>query len=265
MSFFNSLKSKPFYFHLLIAIALMGIVLWGLLKFLDIYTLHGETITVPDLKNYPIGEVEIMMEEKGLRYLVVDSVYDSKTEAGAVLEQDPQPNFQVKYNRIIYLTVNAILPPQVKMPDLVDLSLRQAIAQLESCGLKPGNLKYVPDIAFNAVIEQGFKGKKIAPGDMIVKGSAIDLVLGEGESDEMVFLPFLVNLTLEEAIAAISAASLNLGSVVPDAPIKDSTLARVYKQTPAYHSDAMINLGKTIDLFITESPEKIKVDTTNTF
>lgn len=262
MKFLRFFKSKWLYINLLIAVVLLGGIGWGLLKYLDSYTLHGETITVPDLKNYQVAEVEKIMTEKGLRFLVVDSVYDSKKAGGAVMEQEPKAHRQVKHNRTIYLTVNALLPPQVKMPDLVDLSLRQAIAQLESGGLKAGKLTYVPDIAFNAVIKQEFKGEIIKPGDMIVKGSVIDLVLGEGESNEMVPVPYLVNLTLEEAIAAISAASLNQGTIIPDAPIKDSTSARVYKQIPGYSSEGMINLGRAVDLFITESPTKIITDTT---
>ena len=264
MKFFSFFKGKTYLLHFLVAFLLLSGIAWGLLKFLDVYTLHGETITVPDLKNYQMQEVEKIIEEKGLRYLVVDSVYDSKKGPGAVIEQEPKPFLQVKHNRTIYLTVNAELPPQVKMPDLVDLSLRQAIAQLESGGLKIGKLTYVPDIAFNAVIMQEHKGKKIAAGEMIVKGAVIDLVLGEGESDEMVPVPNLINLTLEEAIAAISAASLNQGTIIPDAVLKDSASARVYRQVPGYSSQGMINLGRPIDLFITESPNKIKTDTTTT-
>lgn len=228
---------------------------WGVLRLLAIYTMHGETVTVPDLKGYTIEEVAEMMDQRGLRFEVVDSVYDPKLKAGAVLEQEPKPESQVKLNRMLYLTINASNPPKVKMPDLIDVSLRQAVAILESSGLKVGNLTYVPDIAQNAVLAQEFKGKKLEPGELVAKGSAIDLVLGK-ESDEMVQIPNLLNLSLEDAFTALYAASLNPGSVIKDETVKDSTQARVYRQLPAFFDGNLVNMGSSVDLFITQSQDK---------
>src|SRR5207244_4487249 len=97
--------------------------------------------------------------------------------------------------RTIYLTVNAMMPPLVKMPNLVDLTLRQASAKLETYGFKLGTLEYVPDLAKNAVLSQKVKGKKIEPGTLIEKGVTVTLVLGDGLSDNKVSVPRLLNLT----------------------------------------------------------------------
>ena len=64
------------------------------------------------------------------------------------------------------------------MPDLVNLSLRQAKAKLESSGLKMGELTYTPDIAKNAVLKQFARGVEIEKGTSIVKGATIDLEMG---------------------------------------------------------------------------------------
>lgn len=252
MSFFRFLFSKIFLLNLLIAVVVLVLLFWGSLKLLNRYTLHGETISVPNLTGLKVKDAEDILEEKGLRYMVNDSVFDSKAKRGAIIDQDPKPDVQVKHNRTIYLTVNAVLPPKVKMPNLVDLSLRQTTAVLETYGLRVGNLTYVPDIAFNAVLKQQVKGKNILPGEMVEKGTAVDLVLGQGESEEMVPLPDLTDMTVAEAVSALNAASLNLGSVIKDATVTDSTRARVYRQLPEYAPGARINAGKAVDIFIAQ-------------
>jgi eukaryotic-like serine/threonine-protein kinase len=257
MNFFRFFISKSFFINLIAALLVFVVLGWGVLRLLDIYTLHGDTVTVPDLKGYSVEEVSSLMEQRGLRYTVIDSVYDPKSKAGAVVDQEPKPEFQVKLNRMLYLTINSSSPPKVKMPDLIDFSLRQAIAILESAGLKVGNLSYVPDIAHNAVLSQEFKGKKVEAGEFVVKGTAIDLVLGQGLSEEMVQVPRLVGLSLEEAMNALYAASLNPGSIIKDETVKDEAFAKVYKQSPRPGSENYINMGSTVDLFITQSPDKL--------
>ena len=115
---------------------------------------------------------------------MIDSIYDSEKVPGTVLDQDPAPNSNVKENRMIYLTINATQPPDVKMPDLVDVSFRQAEAMLQSFGLITGEITYKADLAKNAVLEQRYRNKIIKPGTMLPKGSEIDLVLGDGLGED---------------------------------------------------------------------------------
>lgn len=260
MGFFTFLKSKTFLINLGFAIVIIAGIAWAVLKYLDIYTLHGETITVPDLKGLSVSETEEMLEGKGLKYEIMDSVYETKTSKGVVLDQEPKANSLVKENRIIYLTINATLPPKFKMPNLKDLSLRQATAVIETYGLKVGNLRYVPDLAFNAVVDQEYKGRALAPGSLVSKGSVIDLVLGQGESDELIAMPYLINLTSKEAIELLKQSFLNV-SIIPDNSVKDTSLARVYRQNPPFDKEKGINLGGQVDIFITEDFNKINVDT----
>lgn len=258
MSFFNFIKTKTFFIHFTLAILFLIIFFSAILFWLDSYTMHGESITVPELIGLTKEQAEKILTEKGLRLYIADSLYNPKTVKGGVLEQDPKANTQVKHNRTIYVTVNAMRPPLVKMPDLHDLTLRDAKARLETYGLQLGNIRYVPDIAFNAVVFQEYKGKKIEPGTMIERGSVIDLALGQGESDEMVKVPQLVGLSIKEAIAELQSNSLNLGAIIKDETVKDSTQAKVYKQIPSFGEDAFINVGKSIDIFVTQSKEKIQ-------
>lgn len=257
MSFLNFIKSKIFFINLGLAVLFLFTFFVCIFYWLDSYTMHGQSITVPELVGLSKEQAKQILQEKGLRLFITDSIYNPKALKGGVLEQEPKANTQVKHNRTIYVTVNAVQPPMVKMPDLHDLTLRDAKARLETYGLQLGNIRYVPDIAFNAVVYQEFKGKKIEAGEMLERGSVIDLALGQGESNEMVNVPSLIGMSIKDAIEELQASSLNIGAIIKDETVKDSTQAKIYKQIPPHGENAFINVGKSIDIFITQSKDKL--------
>src|SRR3982751_5811319 len=131
----NFLKSKTFLFNLLGIIALALISFFMLYNWLNNYTHHGESITVPDVRGLTEEKLVRFINDKHLRYKIVDSLFEDSKVPGTVIEQDPKPDSKVKENRTIYLTVNSSRPPKVKMPDLADVSFRQAEAILQTFGL----------------------------------------------------------------------------------------------------------------------------------
>jgi adenylate kinase len=68
------------------------------------------------------------------------------------------------------------------MPNLQDLSLRQATLLLETYGIKIGSVVTVPSVG-KAVVEQYYKGRRIAPGEKIPQWSTIMLEVGDGNGD----------------------------------------------------------------------------------
>jgi beta-lactam-binding protein with PASTA domain len=64
------------------------------------------------------------------------------------------------------------------MPELKDVSLRQAEIMLKAIGLQLGDVIYKPSPFENAVFEQLYKGRAIAPGTEISVGETIALVVG---------------------------------------------------------------------------------------
>ena len=137
------------------------------------------------------------------------------------------------------------------MPNLVDLSLRRAISKLKSLDLSVGNLSFVPDMAKNIVLKQFIDDKEIEYGTQIFVGTKVDLVLGDGLSDVMVKLPNLDGLTKEDAEILLQMNSINLGLVLYDSSVNDSTSAVVYRQRPSKEENEMINLGRNVDIFLT--------------
>jgi beta-lactam-binding protein with PASTA domain len=193
-----------------------------------------------------IGELPEYADDYDVTYEIIDSVYDNNLPKGSVVLQDPAAGSKVKDGRKIYLTVVALKQEMVEMPDLLDLTLRQATAMLETYGLIVGKLKYVPDIALNAVLQQKFKGNKIEEGALIEKGSKIDLVLGQGEDNEKVEIPDVYGMKQGEAIRALKANSLNVGNeIFEDGP--DTTVSRAYKLKPGIRN--VVTMGTSVDIY----------------
>ena len=120
------------------------------------------------------NELDDYLSIRNLRYEITkDSGYSSEIPPLTVLKQFPMPNARVKQFRKIYLTLNSITPPMVKMPDLTNGSLKNALIILKNFDLKFGKTRYVADLAFNAVLIQKMNGEEVIPGTKIPKGSVI--------------------------------------------------------------------------------------------
>ena len=106
-------------------------------------------------------------------------------------------------------------------------------------------------MAKNIVLKQFIDDKEIEYGTQIFVGTKVDLVLGDGLSDVMVKLPNLDGLTKEDAEILLQMNSINLGLVLYDSSVDDSTNAVVYRQRPSKEENEMINLGRNVDIFLT--------------
>lgn len=178
MSLISFFKSKVFLKHLLLSLFATILIAFIILKLLNFYTNHGEFVQVPDINGKIAKNLLISNDYPDFEFIITDSVHITSKPKGSVISQHPTAGSKVKINRKIYLTVVAMLPEQVAMPELQDLSQRQAIAILETYELKVGAFEYEVSEYKNAVLDQKHKGRHIDPGTMLNKGSVITLVLG---------------------------------------------------------------------------------------
>ncbi|MBI9055180.1 MAG: PASTA domain-containing protein [Bacteroidales bacterium] len=254
MTFLQFIKSKAFFKNLLYAIGiLIGILILTFLT-LRFYTHHGQKLSVPDFTGLTLEEVHSKAKKSKLRIEVADSVFNNNLPRGTVIKQNPVEGFNVKKNRRIFITLNAINPEKVEMPNIVGVSHRQAESILKNVGLEIGRLIHIPDIAINNVLKQKYNGEEISEGTLIPKGSKVDLVLGMGLSNQKTQVPNLDHYTLTDAKNKILRAALNIGAVIYDESIlddADSLDAKVWRQYPAFKENKTIRLGSTIDLWIT--------------
>lgn len=258
LGFLKFIATRYFWINLLIALLLAYALVHFTMSSLKGFTHHGESITVPELKNLTLPEAEEQLTALNLKYAVNDSAYLLKKKPNIVLDQDPDADSKVKEGRTIYLTITRRVPPPVLMPNLIDLNLLFAQKKLESLGLNVGEIKYRPGLGKNKVIDQLYLGKPILAGKEIPKGSKINLVLADGLGETKGEAPNLIGRTLEQAKWVLNTLNFNIGYVEYDATVKDTNAAVIYKQVPDYNPDAPfeLNYGEAIDVYLTkELPE----------
>ena len=265
MSLKEFIFSKVFIKNLSIAVAVLVGIILILLIWLNIYTKHGQARPVPSFYGLSLKETAKLARKSRLKYEIVDSVYISSVGAGSIAEQNPPAGFKVKTRRRIMLTINAFHPEMVRVPNLVGLPYRQAVQTIQTSGFEVGERKYIPDLSYDFVISQMYKGKELKENDSIQKGSAIDLVLGKGLSNQRTAVPNLVGLKLEAAKNSILFSSINLGAFIYDNSVKsgkDTMNAFVVKQKPEFKEKATLQLGSGIYLWLSVDSSKLPVDST---
>ena len=71
-SWFKFLLSKTFFKHLLTISVFAGVLLIGVLFYLKLYTNHNNTIELSDYTGIYIDDVDTLLKEQSLRYVVID-------------------------------------------------------------------------------------------------------------------------------------------------------------------------------------------------
>jgi beta-lactam-binding protein with PASTA domain len=224
------------------------IVLFVFYFYLPVTSHHGESITVPNIVGLVYDDLDEFLTDRNFRFEVnADSGYNSSFPALAVLKQYPEPGQKVKENRKIFLTLNAVNPPNIRMPRLIDGSLKNAEIVLESYGLLRGEIIYEADPARNAVLDQLYKEESIEEGALIPKGSKIDLVVGDGIGKVVFEMPDARGLDVEEAKILILGSNLEVGEInYIDAP--EEIPGTVISQNP--EPEVMVRIGRKIDLWV---------------
>lgn len=256
----NYITNRIFLKNLGIAIGILFFFLIFTMTCMRIYTNHNKSYAVQDLYDIPQEEAIRMIEERGFRYIIFDSIYVPEKDPGVILDQHPRPGFLVKKNRKIFLTINASEPEKIPMPKLVELTFREGKAKLESFGLMLGKLSYKYDLSRNVILEQKVNGISIEPGDSISKGTYVDLVLGKGLGNEKEMVPNLIGLSIDEAKAVLLDALFSLGYSVPDNTVNESTdslAPRIFRQKPISDPNVRVPLGSTITVWITKDSTKL--------
>lgn len=151
------------------------------LRWLNSSTKHGEFVEVPDFGKMSVPEMRKAVEEADLRYEVLDSAnFNPDYPRFSIIEQDPPPGNKVKENRKIYFTVNPSGYKKVTVPNIIQVTQRNATSMLRAVGLDVQRTTYIDQLGKDMVYYIKHKGKQIKPGDKLPKTSKIELVCGNG-------------------------------------------------------------------------------------
>jgi beta-lactam-binding protein with PASTA domain len=257
----NEPVTRKLWFHILLVLGVLLVFYVFFFSTLSLITQHGNDRKVPNVTGKDVRSAIKILEAQGFE-VQVDSTYFPDKKAFIVLRQLPDIGDMVKHGRMLFLTVNKSVPPQTPMPNLVNLSFRSAYLILKSNRLIMGDTTYRPDIAEGAILDQLYMGKPIRPGQMIPQGSRIDLAIGGGLSNEL-HVPDVIGLTYPEAMAMLNSSGLQFTPIF-DADINDTTMAKVYKQTPNAISDigspTNIRMGDFVDIYVGQNPADSLMD-----
>ncbi|MDD2797884.1 MAG: PASTA domain-containing protein [Bacteroidales bacterium] len=152
----------------------------ALLIWLNIYTLHNESITVPDLRGLSVENASLILKNKNLRFEIVDSVFVKGKAPGAIVEQIPAPESNVKEGRIVFLSINGLTTKKVQVPDVRDQSSRQAEATLTAVGFEVAEIVEVSSEYKDLVVDIIYNKQKVMPGQKLPMGSKLILNIGDG-------------------------------------------------------------------------------------
>ena len=259
MSFRSFWKNSNLAFVLkMVLIALVVVVVLGAvaLLWLDKYTHHGDEVVVPDVVNSYVEEATILAGAEGLRLQVADTTYNRRFKLGAIVEQKPMANSHTKRGSDLYVIVNAKTVRQIPLPNLRDISFRQAEATLRSVGLALGEVTYQPSEYKNLVLDVRKNDESVEAGRRFPEGTTIDLIVGLGSGTEEVVVPNLLTKTPDQARALLLAQKLSLGGVhfEQEETEENRGLFVVYAQEPK--PDTYVREGSHVDIYVTVDAAK---------
>lgn len=256
-TFFNETKAGFILKNVCLA-AVIGIVLLViLLGYLKRYTEHGVEVVVPSVTGLYLEEAHALVSHEGLVLEVVDSTYSKKVPLGTIVEQTPAAESHCKHGRPVYVIINSKTVRQVPLPDLHDISYRQAEATLRSLNIEVANYIYEPSEYRDLVLDvRRPGGGSIPAGTRVDEGSKVVLVVGRGKGNAKVIVPNLIGKSMSEARSLLLSRYLTVGFTEYDEQPTEETesLFIVYKQEPS--SGNQIVEGSRVDIYLSTNIEK---------
>lgn len=168
----------------LIYISITGCILvWATLLWLNNWTGHGVYQVIPNVKGLDYTEASKALSNNNLQAILTDSVFNTEVAPGLVIEQTPKAGTTVKPNRSVYLTINAYSPRAVTVPNLTDISLRQARSIIEGLGIKNIRIVEVPSEYKNLVMCVKYNGLPLSAGMRIPVTASVTIEVGKGYED----------------------------------------------------------------------------------
>ncbi|MFZ5564817.1 MAG: PASTA domain-containing protein, partial [Thermodesulfobacteriota bacterium] len=203
----------------------------------------GETVVVPDITGQNVAYGLEVLTGLGLDSRVKASDYSSDVPKYHVIRQDPEPGERIKKGRSVSIIISKG-KKEVFIPDLREMTTDQARIVLEENGLVIGMLSetHAPDVQAGAVLAQ-----HPAPGVMVVRESAVDLLVGLGQRPAAWVMPDLTGFSLAGAIDRIGKMGLPAGEIRFDAR-EDAPTDTIVGQSPAPGARVMEN--NRVDLVI---------------
>ena len=183
LSFFKKLIKDALVVNILLIFTVTLTLIYGTLKWLDSYTNHNQVVMVPDVKGLKLSDAIPFFESNGLRYNIIDSVYSNTVAPGAIVEMTPSAGSKVKDGRIVFITLNASTSQLAAIPEVEDLSFRQAYALLRAQGFEMIEIEYIPGDFKDLAVCVERNGSVLEKGTRVPIYSLLVLKVSNGEDE----------------------------------------------------------------------------------
>ena len=161
-------------------------------------TLIGENYDELKLSDYPNFKIEIQEWRASDEY-----VY------GYILDQSPAPGRTVKVGSTVGLIVSSGAEEK-KMPDLVNMTLQNALTSLNTMSIP---VTANPIYEESDVVTDGYVIRtEPAKDEPLTEGQVVNIYVSLGTAADLVRVPSLVGMTVEDAKELIEAKGLSVGS-----------------------------------------------------
>lgn len=188
-------------------------------------------VTVPNLAGRTLAGAQGAAGAVGLAVEQGGAGNSATVPAGQILTQDPAPGVRVERGTTIFVIVSRG-PLLVTVPDVVDQGYETAAGRLGEAGLRVARVDQPSrDVPRNVVISQDpVGGAAVAPGTLVTLGvsSGAPAPPPTPTANNLVQVPNVVGLSVEEARGRLAAAGLTLVSV------NGQTRAQLQRENPAF-------------------------------
>lgn len=193
-------KRHPVLMNLIYAVIAAVALMWVLMWFLDYWTFHGEERVVPDVKGQTYASAAGNVDLSGLRATITDSVFDSYSRPGTVVDQIPVAGAKIKKGGTVYLTIVAFSPKLVTVPDFYNVSARQARSMFEGIDINDVREVAVVSEYEGLVLGAKFNGVNLQPGAKIPVSAVVTIEVGTGYNVDEDLGANIDTLAIENAI-----------------------------------------------------------------
>ncbi len=141
-----------------------------------------QTVSMPDLLAFSVQQANIILEENGICQGDLSSTYSKKVEKDHIIAQVPSQGTMISRGECVDLLISkGVQPKAFQMPDLVGLTLEDALQSIENVKLVIGEIKssYQKNKPRNIIVKQ-----TPTSGHRVISASPVSLLINREPAKE---------------------------------------------------------------------------------
>ncbi len=173
------------------------------------YVLKGEMVTIPNLIGKTFEEARTELSRKRLSIIQMGIQFDTRYERGRIIFHEPSAGSKIKIENAVKVILSAgkekVFVPLIKGENFQNLG-----PILQETGITRGTISHVhsPKDAAGKILAQ-----YPPPEEEVGRGSAVSLLISEGEWEEKYLMPDLIGRKAEDVIPWLEGLNFKVEDV----------------------------------------------------